>query len=228
MHAFVVGGSSGIGLQISIQLAQSMPVTSVARRHYDFEQSQYPLTSISTDIRDTSQLASEIISQSHSPLAIVFSQRYRGEDYADEMNVMLSSPIKIIDSIYTYLKPGSKIIFIGSVAGSSVISNQPALYHATRSALEGLVRYYSVSFAPLGIEVYCVNPTTAIKESNQDYFQSHPSILKEITSSYPAQAIPTSIDIAQAVSTLVVHMNRFASGSIINIDGAASLVYGGK
>ena len=106
--------------------------------------------------------------------------------------------------------------------GKFVVNDQSASYHATRSALEGLTRYYSVHLGKTGIRCNCILPNTIIKPENINYFTKENEERKTLESITPLARMGNSNDISSLALFLCSPESSFISGQIISVDGGLS------
>jgi NAD(P)-dependent dehydrogenase (short-subunit alcohol dehydrogenase family) len=230
MNIVIFGGTRGIGSSIAEHLAKRGEgiVSAVSRNEVEASKRLPKVNYIIGDLRDTEGLVGSLsVLIESKPVSLIFSQRYRGTSCEHEQDLMLSAPIRLLERIESALVPGSKLIFLGSVAGEHVIQNQNHLYHCVRSGIEGLVRSISVAYASKGIKCFCVRTTTIIKPENQAYFDAHPEEKRLIEMRTPTRKMVTSHDIATTVSNLIFCDWPSVVTFSIDVDGGAGVVYQG-
>ena len=229
--AFVIGGSSGLGLSIAQRLliknfkvvciSRNKPPTSHPNLFHHFE-----------DLLDPTQLRIELLFKEFpNPDLLCFAQRYRrsGDPCSlDEYNVMVRSTALIIEkalSIRT-VKPGDhplRVVIIGSTYSLSAGFDQGWSYHAAKSAQSAIVRYFSVSHCGR-IIINMVSPPTYVK-NNTDAYWSTTSKNERWTS---ASSLPliTVKQVAEAVCTILLDESVCISGNNILSDyGLANLYF---
>ena len=79
-------------------------------------------------------------------------------DYEFDLNVRAVS--RFIETVKNYFSKSGSIVALGSPAGQFVVDEQPLAYHASKAALEQLVRYYAVKLGSVGVRVNCILPGT--------------------------------------------------------------------
>jgi len=155
---------------------------------------------------------------------LIFSHRYRGQEWDDDFNIT----VKAVDILINQLKDSflneASIVIIGSNAGHFVLKEQTASYHASRAALEGLVKYYAAKLGYKGIRCNSVLPTTIIKPENNHFFTEENEIRKMIERITPLHRMGNAKDIANTVEFLCSEKSSFITGQSIFIDGGLSIV----
>ena len=229
MRCFVIGGSKGIGDGIAKSLCETHTVFVISRHKSDDFLESHSLKYLYADLVNIDQIHGTITQLIRDePTCIVFSQRYRGDSLYEEIELMMQSPILLIQRLKPNLLPGSKIVFIGSVAGDHVVHNQSAAYHATRAGIEGLTRYYAVTLASSGIQVFCVRPGTTLKPYNAGYFNDNPGVINHIIDRSPMSSLPSSNEVGNVVNNLITYNWPSVTGATIDVDTGTCLVYHGS
>ena len=114
------------------------------------------------------------------------------------------------------------IIAISSLGAHRFIPNYGAI-GISKAALEALVKYLAVEFAPKGIRVNCVSgglvETDAVKS-----FPQYASFKNEIAQRTPGKRIGLPEDLARVVGFLVSPESDWIYGQTIVADGGLSLI----
>ena len=87
---------------------------------------------------------------------LIFCHRYRGDNWRKEFQISLDAVHYIIENLSKNLTSNTSIVIIGSNASRFILDEQSLAYHATRSALESLTRYYAVHLGAQGTRCNCV------------------------------------------------------------------------
>ena len=155
---------------------------------------------------------------------LVFSQRYRGASQEDEAQVMLSQPARIVEELAHRMNPGGSITFLGSVAGSYTVEEQPMHYHHIRAGIEAMTRFYAVEFGKFDIRCNCVIPTTIIKPGNEAFYAPTNVTRQQIEQITPLGRMGTAVDVANVVIFFASPGAGFISGQCITVDGGTSAI----
>lgn len=218
--SLIVGGTKGIGSVISKKLSKRgdkiftlSRLASKKKNHIECD--------LSIDI-DQKFLINKFKNLKIDNL--IFSQRYRGSVANMDLKIMINSTDKIIKSLKNKLSKNSSIIILSSIATTTVVEDQNAEYHYTRSALEGLVKYYAVKLGPNGTRVNCIQPTVIFKPENKIYFSKKNNLTRKIIEKItPMKRMGRSEDIANLTNFLSSDQSTFITGCIIPVDGGARL-----
>lgn len=117
------------------------------------------------------------------------------------------------------------IINIGSIAGMVGPKNR-ALYSATKGAVISLTRAMAADFADKNIRVNCVCPGMVYSPSLKKRIESseNPKLTeKNFANNIPQKRIGNAKEIAQSILFLAIDDIEFMTGSVITVDGGASL-----
>ena len=218
--SLVTGGTRGIGSEISEVLRDRGDwVITVSRREINDE------NHFSVDLSSKKQLSK--LSKNIGSTTIdnlVFCHRYRGKSWNKEFQISLDAVHHTIEALKTNLAADSSIVIIGSNASRFVLDEQSLAYHATRSALESLMRYYVVQLGAQGIRCNCVLPTSVIKPENKDFFTSNNPVTQLIEDITPLKRMGRASDVAHLVEFLCSEKASFITGQSIFVDGGLSIV----
>jgi len=129
------------------------------------------------------------------------------------MNIHVSGPLFVVQSLNDKIKKGGSIIFISSIAAKKG-SYDPS-YAIAKSAVEGMTRTLANELGTRLIRVNAIAPglvknTPVHKRMTQDFRENHlkKTLLKKLT---------TSIDCAQAIYFL--HTQKQMTGQLVHING---------
>lgn len=122
---------------------------------------------------------------------------------------------------YMEAKKRGIIIALSSLGSRKFIPNYGAI-GISKAALENLVRYLAVEFAPKGIRVNCVSggpvDTDALK-----FFPDYQALKQLVTEKTPAGRIAQPEDLAKVVAFLASPESAWIYGQTIIADGGLSL-----
>ena len=203
--SLVIGGHSGIGSIAVKQLRQRGDrVYTISRRKLENE--NHVCCDITKDYSKLKNISNKIDN-------VIFTHRYRGSDWDDEFDVT----VKGVDNAINALLPSLS-------DSSSVIVEQPASYHSSRAALEGLMRYYSVVYGKYGVRFNCILPSSLIKPENSDFFIEDNKERKMKERITPLGRMGNSQDVANLIEFLCSNKSSFITGNSIFIDGGLFLI----
>jgi 3-oxoacyl-[acyl-carrier protein] reductase len=215
--SIVVGGTRGIGSVIASNLIErGDDVYTVSRRTSSSK------NHVSCDISsDCSKLTNSFSKVDY----LIFAHRYRGDSWNETFEVTLRGVQNVIQAISGKLKSNSSVVIISSNASQFIVSEQPAHYHASRAALETLMKYYAVTYGKSSkVRFNCILPSSLIKPENLDFFSKNKKIKKLIEDITPLGRMGDANDIANIVEFLCSSKSSFLTGNCLMVDGGLSLV----
>jgi enoyl-[acyl-carrier protein] reductase III len=116
---------------------------------------------------------------------------------------------------------GSAIVAISSLGSVRVLENY-ALVGTSKAALESVVRYLGVEFAPRGIRVNAVSGGV-VETDALDFFPNKEQMLDDARTRTPAGRMVEARDIADAVLFLCGPGSEMICGQTLIVDGGFSL-----
>jgi NAD(P)-dependent dehydrogenase (short-subunit alcohol dehydrogenase family) len=229
-NIFVVGGSSGIGLEIVKKLRVDQSEIYVGSRTSEFL-SDYPdihhlSTDITEEIPELDGLPDVVHGLVYCPGTIVLKpfQRLTMADFRNDLEINLLGAVKIIQSCLKRLKKsptGASILLFSTVA---VKVGMP--FHASvasaKAAVEGLTRSLAAEFAPR-IRVNAIAPSltnTPLAES----LLSNEERQKASAERHPLKRIGDPQEIAGFAQHLLSDEGSWITGQIFYIDGGMSSI----
>ena len=140
---------------------------------------------------------------------LVFCLRYRGADAQIQWETEYFGPNRLVpawvaaDSYHpSALSPRQRsIVFVSSVAARTVSYQEPLAYHASKAAIEAMVRYYAVLYGPVGVRVNAVAPGAVLKEENSEWYRAG-GLQKKLENMIPLRRMTTAEDVAAVVEFL--------------------------
>jgi NAD(P)-dependent dehydrogenase (short-subunit alcohol dehydrogenase family) len=112
---------------------------------------------------------------------------------------------------------GGRIVNVSSPFARVGLPRRVA-YSASKAGLEGLTRSLAVEWAPYGITVNAVSPTTIVTETRAELF-SDESVRTERVAQIPLGRLGTADDVLGAVLLLCGSAGSFITGTTILVDG---------
>ncbi|WP_440930962.1 SDR family NAD(P)-dependent oxidoreductase [Candidatus Pelagibacter sp.] len=219
--SILIGGTKGIGSVIAKKLLERgdklFVISRTKKNKTNYIQSDI---SSSTDLLNLKKKIKNIKVDN-----LIFSQRYRGLDNKKDFEIQLEATNNFIKTFKSNLKKNSSIVILSSIATSTVLHDQSDVYHYTRGALEGLVKYYACTLGKKGVRINCIQPSKLLKPENKKFFlkknNKDRKTLEKIT---PLGRMGTSEDIANLTSFLTSNYSTFITGVIIPVDGGLRLL----
>lgn len=231
-HLAVIGGSRGVGREISLLLSSAYSAVSVLARNPPENSAEWPknITFQPVDISNPKEIDSAIekITRTHGKLdGVVFSQRNRDQEnsWSRHLEITLTSTRNFLEATQdSFVEKGNKsVVMISSIASRSVADEQDEGYHAAKSGLLGLCRYYAHRLGPSGVRVNCVSLGTILKENSKKFFLEQKELHELFCKITPLRRMGTAKEVAEVVGFLLSEKASFITGQEIVVDGGVGL-----
>ncbi len=229
-NIFVVGGSSGIGLELVKRLTLDQHhVFAASRNPGELSQIQ-GVHHLTLDVRDQSMDLEALPDVLHGlvycPGTIVLRpfQRLSVEDFVDDYQVNLLGAVKVIQASLKRLKKsptGAAIVLFSTVAVQSGMAFHASVASA-KGAVEGLTRSLAAEFAPR-IRVNAIAPSLTDTPLAQTLLSSDEK-RKASAERHPLKRIGSPVEMAKLAAHLVSDGGAWLTGQVIHADGGMSSV----
>lgn len=223
-NILLIGGSTGIGLEIASQLVKDNKVIVASRskgklkddiEHLEFD--------VLKDNIEELGLPEEIHGLVYCPGSINLKpfKMLKLKDFEEEMNLNFLSLVKVVQGVMPKLKnaENASLVFFSTVA---VKVGMP--YHtsvaAAKGAIEGFAKSLAAEYAPK-IRVNVIAPSLT-DTSLAEKLLSNDSKKERMSERHPLKRVGTTKDIANAATFLLSEENSWITGQIIGIDGGLS------
>ena len=214
--SLIIGGNRGIGSVVVSSLKKRGDIIYTASRKSSEEENH-----ITFDIsKDCSGVFDNITTLNN----LVFTHRYRGNDWQETFNVTVEGAMKVIQATISKFTKGGSVVVISSNASRFIETEQPAEYHSSRSALESLMRHCAVYYGTQGIRFNSILPATLIKPENIDFFIDGNKVKEMIEKITPLGRMGEAVDVANLIEFLCSEKSSFITGNSFFLDGGVSLV----
>lgn len=227
-NILIVGGSSGIGLELVKVLSENYHEIYVGSRTADTLVEIPGVHHIPMDVTaetlDLETLPKTLQGLVYCPGTIVLKpfQRLTIDDFRNDFNINLLGAVKVIQGCINLLKKspsGASIVLFSTVA---VNTGMP--FHASvgsaKAAVEGLTRSLAAEFAPR-IRVNAIAPSLTDTPLAQNLLSSEEK-RKASADRHPLKRIGTPQEIARSAAYLLSDASAWISGQILPIDGGMS------
>ncbi len=154
--------------------------------------------------------------------SLVFSQKYRGKDLDEEMQVMVKSSIDIINLLKNNFTKFASVVFLSTVAIKR-IADQEVNYYISQSSRNTLAKHYAIKFSKNNVRFNSVLPSRLIKKENRNFFKKNKKERNLLIKMNPLKTIPTSKDTAMLVEFLTSDKSKMINGESIAVDGGLNL-----
>jgi NAD(P)-dependent dehydrogenase (short-subunit alcohol dehydrogenase family) len=224
----VVGGSSGIGLELTNQLAAAGHIVYATYNTKALENKEniyYHNLNVLDENINLDFLPASIEGIAYCPGAISLRpfNRISSDDFIKDYNLQVVGAVKIIQAALLKLKEsknGSIVLF--STVAVQLGLNFHSLVASSKGAIEGLTKALSAELAPT-IRVNCIAPSLTNTPLAASLLNSDQK-LEANAQRHPLKRVGTPADIANAASFLLTDKSSWVTGQILAIDGGMSTI----
>ncbi|MEM9325834.1 MAG: SDR family oxidoreductase [Bacteroidota bacterium] len=224
----IVGGSSGIGLALTRQLATAGHDVYVASRTAESVQSIQGVEHITFDALGTDPLTLDLehldgLAYCPGSINLKPFHRLKTEDFLADFQLNALGAVSVIQQCLPLLK---KADHASIVLFSTVAVQQGMSFHASiamaKGALEGLTRSLAAELAPK-IRVNCLAPSI-VNTPLAGRLLSTEDKIEASAKRHALQRVGDSEDLANAGTYLLSEASSWVTGQILAIDGGMSSV----
>lgn len=246
-HAFVTGGTRGIGFAIAKTLARKgyrvtvcgASAESVASCRETVVEEGLPIEALQLDVRDDELLHCGISRAASSAGRLDVLVACAGaptsgsavtlpmEDWNKCLNLNLGAYFAAAKAAVREMRDGGSIVLISSIWALTAIRDRVA-YVTAKTALSGLARALAVDHAPAGIRTNCVAPgyiDTALLRTSLTAWGAADSDaeLSKLERQHPLGRLVTMEDVANTVAFLAGKDSSGITGQTIVVDGGVTI-----
>lgn len=225
-HYLVVGGSSGIGLALTRQLAAAGHQVTVLSRTGESLASLSGVEHIEADIT-TAEISSAMFPDTlhglvYCPGSINLKpfRSLKPDHFRADFEINFMGAVKVLQATQKALQAGNGSV----VLFSTVAVAQGMPYHASvaaaKGAIEGLTRSLAAEWAPK-IRVNCIAPSLTDTPMAARLLSS-PEKREASADRHPLKAVGKAADVAAMAAFLLSDSASWMSGQIIGMDGGMS------
>jgi 3-oxoacyl-[acyl-carrier protein] reductase len=223
-NILLIGGSTGIGLEIAIQLVKENNVIVASRnkgelnddiKHLEFD--------VLKDNIEDLDLPEKIHGLVYCPGSINLKpfKMLKHKDFEEEMNLNFLSLIKVVQGVMPKLKEAenASLVFFSTVAVKVGMPFHTSVA-AAKGAIEGFAKSLAAEYAP-SLRVNVIAPSltdTPLAEK----LLSNDSKKEKMSERHPLKRVGNAKDIANAATFLLSDENSWITGQIIGVDGGLS------
>jgi NAD(P)-dependent dehydrogenase (short-subunit alcohol dehydrogenase family) len=223
-NILLIGGSTGIGLEIANQLVKENNVIVASRnkgelnddiKHLEFD--------VLKDNIEDLDLPEKIHGLVYCPGSINLRpfKMLKHKDFEEEMNLNFLSLIKVVQGVMPKLKEAenASLVFFSTVAVKVGMPFHTSVA-AAKGAIEGFAKSLAAEYAP-SLRVNVIAPSltdTPLAEK----LLSNDSKKEKMSERHPLKRVGNAKDIANAATFLLSDENSWITGQIIGVDGGLS------
>ena len=226
----IIGGSSGIGLEITRKLVQQDNNVFVVSRKSDEQLEKLKIKHIALDVvtNDLGELDSvlpeAIDGLIYCPGTINLKPfaRYTLDDFRDDYEINVLGAVKVIKAVINRLKKSenSSVVTFSTVAASTGMNFHSSIATA-KAALHGLTVSLAAEYASSNIRFNCIAPSLTDTPLAKRLLNSEDKKQRS-ADRHPIKRVGTSNDMADLAIFLLSGQSGWITGQIINVDGGMS------
>ena len=230
-HIIIIGGTKGLGRAFLETIRHDYAHVSVLARTVSAEShAAGNVHFIRADVTQSPSLKSAIdraVRDGGKLKSIVFFQQYRGTEkrWEGKLASTLTATRDTLDLCSEHFaENGDKsVVLLTSIASQMVADEQDEGYHAAKTGLLGLARYYACKFGPLGVRINCVSPGTVLKAASKHHFLDNPELHDWFKQIIPLRRMGTEKEVGSVIRFLLSEAASFITGQELVVDGGAGL-----
>ena len=224
-NILVIGGSSGIGLELVKILAAQKQAVYVGSRTSDPLADLPEVRHLPIDVSQASAELDGLPAQLHGlaycpgTIRLRPFQRLGREEFLEDFGINLLGAVNVIQQCLPRLrksKSGASILLFSTVAVQTGMAFHASIASA-KGAVEGLTRALAAEFAPR-IRVNAIAPSLTQTPLADDLLSSEDK-RRAAADRHPLKRIGSPGDIAQLAAHLLLDGGSWITGQIVHVDG---------
>ena len=224
----IVGGSSGIGFELTRQLSEEGHKVTVLSRSKGELDSLSNISHITYDVRSNDDLDIDldiIDGFAYCPGTINLKPFHglKPQDFQEDFDINVKGAVKTLQAVMKTMKKseGSSIVFFSTVAVSQGMPFHASVA-ASKGALEGITRSLAAELSPK-VRVNCIAPSVTDTPLASRILSSDEK-KKKSGERHALNRVGTSEEVARMAKFLLSDDSSWMTGQVIGLDGGMSAV----
>jgi NAD(P)-dependent dehydrogenase (short-subunit alcohol dehydrogenase family) len=229
-HLIVIGGTKGLGRAFVESLRGEYNSITVLARSIPETANRKGTRFIAADVADRDSLLcglEQAFAQGGAITGMALFQQFRGSSspWEGKIATSLTASKLALDFFAQHAAPtGDKaVVLLTSNASRLACEEQDEGYHAAKTGLLGLCRFYASHLGAQSIRVNCVSPGTVLKEESKQHFLRDTELHELFQEIIPLRRMGTAEEVASVIKFLLSEQASFVTGQELVVDGGASV-----
>lgn len=131
----------------------------------------------------------------------------------------------ILEFVKNRVNDEKRVVVLTSPASNCVVDDQDYIYHANKSALSALVRYFAVKYGSMNLAINAVAPGSFVsKERSKQFYLDNPSLFENIIKTIPSGKFTSPDDVSTYVEFLLEFAPMTINGTELILDSGLTLI----
>jgi NAD(P)-dependent dehydrogenase (short-subunit alcohol dehydrogenase family) len=222
-NLLIVGGSSGIGLELVKLLKDQYQITVASRTSEKLEGlgvAHLPLD-VTADVVDLSGLPETLDGFAYCPGSINLKpfRMLSPEAYREDLEINFHGLVRVLKEIMPRLSPGASLVFFSTVAVGSGMPFHTSVA-AAKGAVEGFARALAAEYAPQ-FRVNVIAPSL-VDTPLAARLLNNEKKRENMAERHPLKRVGTPADIARMAAFLLSDDSSWMTGQVLGVDGGIS------
>jgi 3-oxoacyl-[acyl-carrier protein] reductase len=219
----IIGGSSGIGLELVNLLASNNQMTLLSRNAPPFSNlnvKHIPFDVLTSEL-PLDDLPKELDGLVYCPGTVNLKpfKMLSPQSFTEDLNLNFMGLIRTLHPLMDRFLPGASLVFFSSVAATKGMPFHTSVA-ASKAAIEGFARALAAEYAPK-IRVNVIAPSL-VDTPLVARMLNHEKKRENMAARHPAGRYGNTSDIAQMAAFLISQNSSWITGQVLGVDGGIS------